>query len=470
MSVGFVNVSDSTANFVQGYVITAALGSTVSGSCVHWFVSTFSALWTGRTSTDWHVATNWGNSVIPTVGDTVDIPVTTNQPKLSVIETITDLRIETGAIVDTDSKVLTLKGDLMLLGQQKDTGSAGKILLSGGSAIHTITTTGGALTSLELNDVLGAKLANAGLNFLANGILTVNVGILDLQSLDSTIQGLAGASGNGSIVLGSETLTVNGSGSFSGVITDGLAASPGKLTVSGASTILTLTGTAANTYTGLTSVVSGATLNLGKTAVLAVAGDLGIGNTLTSGIVTLLSGSQLSTNSNVTLDNTAVWNLGGFSQSVATLNNTTTTTSSVNLGAAGALTVKNGSYYGLFGVSAGATFTVDTGTVVLGVTGVFALPFNVAVINNGTLNNHGGAQFSVTGTFTLNDGCTLQLEGATPFPMVTGLRTLTTASTVLYDDTSPQSVAAVAYGNLTLDGAATKTFAGGTGLWSSTGI
>ena len=91
----------------------------------------------------------------------------------------------------------------------------------------------------------------------------------EMRNFSDTIGTLLG---NGTVGLGSATLTV-GAGNFSGVIQQGTigAATGGRLTKNTAGT-LTLTG--ANTYTGTTTLSAGV-LNLGSAEIAGVSGPLG---------------------------------------------------------------------------------------------------------------------------------------------------------------------------------------------------
>jgi len=139
-------------------------------------------------------------------------------------------------------------------------------------------------------------------------------------TLGATRLTVAGANGRslevvGGVSLGGNaTLDVSVPLNVSGAISQSL---PGSGFVkSGGAGKLTLGGTAANTYTGLTRVNAG-TLELNKPAgVIAVPGDLSI----FGGSVTLLADGQIAASSNVTVNNAGTTlNLGGHSQTLASL-------------------------------------------------------------------------------------------------------------------------------------------------------
>src|SRR5207253_475927 len=126
--------------------------------------------------------------------------------------------------------------------------------------------------------------------------VTVNAGAtLDLNSFANTINGL---SGGGSVTLGSATLTLNGTGTFAGVIsgTGGISRLNGG----------TLTLTGHSTYTGSTNIQN-------ASSVL----KLGIDDALPTTTTVTSAGT---TNANVSLD------LNGFNQRIASLTTTAITT------------------------------------------------------------------------------------------------------------------------------------------------
>ncbi len=107
----------------------------------------------------------------------------------------------------------------------------------------------------------GAVLALSGAGSFSASSVTAN-GTLDVSGASSggSIQSL---NGSGQVALGGATLTLTGaSGTFAGVMTDGGLAggTGGALTVAGGTETLT----AANSYTGLTTIDGGATLQLGN--------------------------------------------------------------------------------------------------------------------------------------------------------------------------------------------------------------
>lgn len=175
-------------------------------------------------------------------------------------------------------------------------------------------------------------------------IVTLNTGgLLSLNGFNETIGGLNGV-GTVENISGSvaSVLTVGFGGAnstFEGLLRNGGTATLG-LTKTGAGT-LTLTGTTANTNTGLTTVLGGV-LALNKTA-----GTNAIGGALTinGGTAQLLASDQIVNTGAVTITGGGVLALGAFNDSV------------------GAVTLDNGDITGTGMLTAGGAYTVRNGNI-----------------------------------------------------------------------------------------------------------
>jgi hypothetical protein len=77
-------------------------------------------VWTGATSTDWSVATNWLNNVLPTATGRVTIPAVPtgpNFPSLSASTTVASLTLDAGATLNLAGQQLTITGRVAGLGK-----------------------------------------------------------------------------------------------------------------------------------------------------------------------------------------------------------------------------------------------------------------------------------------------------------------------------------------------------------------
>ncbi|HSZ50613.1 MAG TPA: autotransporter-associated beta strand repeat-containing protein, partial [Caulobacteraceae bacterium] len=164
----------------------------------------------------------------------------------------------------------------------------------GGGAV--ILSNSGGNTYLGATTVNSGTLAAGAINAFSpnSAVVLANsaTALLDLNGFNNTIDGLSGGgSAGGNVRLDGATLTVNGGGSYGGVIYDGGAS--GSLVV-GNST-LTLTG--ASTYTGSTTINSGATLALSGSGSIAASsgvvanGTFDISQTTVPVSIASLSGS-----------------------------------------------------------------------------------------------------------------------------------------------------------------------------------
>ncbi|MEI6655484.1 MAG: autotransporter-associated beta strand repeat-containing protein, partial [Verrucomicrobiota bacterium] len=201
---------------------------------------------------------------------------------------------------------------------------------------------------------------------------------------------------------------------------------------------LTLSGTAANTYTGLTEVAAG-TLNLNKTAGIDAisSGGLQINSGAT---VTWLASNQIADAAGVTVNGTLA--LGVYSETIAGLDGR----GAVTLGGSSVLTVSGDTDSTFFGSISGAGSLAKAGTGTLTLSGASSYTGGTA-ITGGTLqvgadNNLGGtgaitfdggtlafsAGFSSARNLTLNSGgATLDSNGSgvTLSGVISGSGTLT---------------------------------------------
>jgi len=224
-----------------------------------------------------------------------------------------------------------------------------------------------------------------------SGAVTLNGGTLDMNAHNETIGSLGGSAGtitNG-VAASTSILTVGGNGTtatFSGTIQNGSGIV--GLTKAGGDTF-TLSGTAANTYSGLTTVSDGE-LDLNKTAgINAIGGNLLISGT---GTVKLLAADQIANTAAVNMT-AGAFSLNGMNETVDTFSN-----------GGGIFTTGAGHLTGLGATVtwAGGTNTVNNGGLVVD---------SHIVITGGTNTVEGGA---AGGVLQLNSGGTgLEMTGAT---------------------------------------------------------
>ncbi|HZK91682.1 MAG TPA: autotransporter-associated beta strand repeat-containing protein [Stellaceae bacterium] len=168
-------------------------------------------------------------------------------------------------IVQLGSALLTLGGDnttTIFTGGITGTGGIDKI----GTGTFTLTNSGGALQATFSGPTLidgGKLLAGAVNSFSPNSAVAMAAGAtLDLNSFNQTIAGL---SGNGSVTLGSATLTINTPSATAPTFL-GKISGTGGLTLSGAGTEV-LVGLN-NTFSGATTI-NGGTLQGGRSNVFS---------------------------------------------------------------------------------------------------------------------------------------------------------------------------------------------------------
>jgi hypothetical protein len=121
--------------------------------------------WTGATSTEWNLATNWNPNNIPTSGDDVTIPANVASGRYPIVSTAAanakTVTLATGAgpqpSLTVSANTLTVEGNFAI--------SAGTVTHSGG----TIAVTAGAVT-------IGGTLDESGGTFLSSVNMTVSAG------------------------------------------------------------------------------------------------------------------------------------------------------------------------------------------------------------------------------------------------------------------------------------------------------
>ncbi len=412
--------NDATNNYVELTGITALTN--------RWTLSDNNSVisWKGTTSTDWFTGSNWTGGISP------------------------------------------LSTNIVAVGDENFTGNFQPIINS----------------SAVAKSIAFESLKASTLTLTTGGSLTVS----------GNISGEWTVNREHNIITNAQNLTVNGDFTLS----DGNTGHLINLTIG----------------TGTVAVAGSFTQTGGASVAFAGAGNLNIGNNFNyvSGVFTAGSGTLTYNGTNaqtvaaVTYNNLVVNKATG----IASINNTTiggnltaaageldvnaatTVTGNVIIGASGKLVKTtsdilyvggNWTNNGIFSVATGSVIFNGSGTqtltgatsfnnlVVTKTTGSsLVLAANVSVnndliVNSGILdiNTFTANRAASGGTFTLANDASLYVSGANNFPSNYITYAMDTAasgnsSTVLYNGSVAQSVAAVSYGNLSFSGAGTKTF------------
>jgi hypothetical protein len=366
--------------------------------------------WTGNSGTNWNTAGNWNPSGVPLISDNVVIPAApSNQPAISTAATCLNLLMSTSSALTVSSNTLTIAGNFVNEGGTIT--GVGTIAFSGTNKVISGTSTN--FQNLTINNNASISLnGNHSCTSFAFGVGDNNTSFTHNADASLTISGTVTIvqSGANSITkswnINGGTATVGGLISYSGTNT----------TTSRIQEIVITTGTL-NANGGITFAAAN---NTGRRIVMSGgAGRINLQGTLTlGGQQTLTAGTASSTfnYTGSTAQTIPFFSSGGYNN--IEINNT-----------------------------AGATLTaaVTTGNV----TG------NI-LVSTGALSNGG---FAITGNgsaaFTVMNGAMLTLAGTSAFPTGFGTITLQTNSTVNYNSTGAQTVAARSYANLTLSGART---------------
>ena len=156
--------------------------------------------WNGSTSSNWHTAGNWTPSGVPTSGDTVLIPDTSNDPVVSSgSAAVEELTVQPDAILDLTTRTLTSEGAVTNAGTIKQTR---QVSTGGTTEFLRIKNQAGTQTKYYGVDIsptsLGESVVNRSspassgaseMSFLQRAVFVVNDWIAGLFNSDRDVQG-----------------------------------------------------------------------------------------------------------------------------------------------------------------------------------------------------------------------------------------------------------------------------------------
>lgn len=422
------------------------------GSKIDWPVIT-SSTWTGAVSTDWFTAGNWSTGAVPTSTTNVTIPLVANNPEISAPGAIT--------------RALTItNGLLQLLGGYDLTVSNNITIGTGTSSANLVVET--ATSNIF---VAGAWTRGTNGSYAANGS-TVNFngtsGTYTITPLTSAFGNLT-ISGAATYLLSGTAITVNGN----------VLQSAGVLNPNTTNYVLTVLGNwtrSAGTFSNATAgtvVLSGAAqtvtggtfnaLSVSGTSTKSTSGAVTVGGALTvNSTLAANAGSTIAMQGNVTISGSGTFNGGTSTHTFSGLSWTgtgayTASGSTINFNRVGGTQTINASKFD------NLLFSGTSAIVLAGATDVSGdVTFNSTV----TSVNFGVHQLTrlsgPAGTFTVLGSVPMTVTGANNFPNGFATYDLSATSVTTYSGTSNQTIRGIAYGNLTLTNANTKTLEGPT--------
>jgi autotransporter-associated beta strand protein len=344
---------------------------------------------------------------------------------VSVTSTANVIRIGAGYtnLESSGASILTLSGTGLFdsststgtiqlgSGLSGNTTSSGTINLDGGTLATNRTIMGGSVGASIFNFNGGTLTANGTAMTLSTTLTTVNVR-------------------NGGAVIDTNSFAVTIAKALTHSTISGDNATDGGLTKTGLGT-LTLSGTDANTYTGITLIKAGE-LDLSKTTgINAIAGNITIGDGTAAAILKLIASDQIADTSILTFTGT------GASAGIFRLNNKNETIGGLSsTGGAGIVENESGS-----AVTSTLTVNVDSGSQTF----------------NGTLRNGDGTGTDGTLAFTKAGAGTLTLSGTNTY---TGATTINIGTLILTGTSTYAGSTTINGGMLTLD--STNTFSSST--------
>lgn len=334
--------------------------------------------WTGSVNSDWGTGGNWNPAGVPSSGQNVSIPNTTNIPTVNGNYTINNLTISSswgGGEVRVESGSLTVNGTLAINGQ-------GILRVNGGELLHQGSSFTFAFGNYNAVRIAGGLLRTNATNFVINSGMEMSGGVFEANA------GMAVASGKsftatGGIVRVSGHLNIQSSNSnfYAG---DSLIVN-GRLTLSGSTNFYGgNAGIVVNRVAGQNNQLSGNWFTQQAHVVFNPSNPIGTNLTSISS-----SGAQFRVG-----QGTVVFNDSIFVGSNATLfADSGTTTIAKNLQVSSSGTVTN--QIGTINFLSGAVFT-NTGTLNAGA-GQVNFGGNVVVNNSGGTINADSSTIVITG-------------------------------------------------------------------------
>jgi len=400
--------------------------------CFPGLASAGTKTWSGTTSTDWNVATNWTGGAVPASGDTANIPGgLARYPNINNTVNISSILVNsagTGATVTVSSGgVLTASGLITV-------NASGSFIQTGGTAtLEGITSAG------VVNVSAGTLTSTVNLILNSGAVMTQSGGTIHLATNTST-------NPTDNIVIASGA-TLNQSGGT--LYTKDYPASAGTFNQTGSTALFKVfhdwkpgTGSVFNSTAGTVQFTGsgggGPDFATGSRQFSNVIIDAGV-----SPVFDNVSGGTIPISGNFTNNNTAL---------TVTANATFTFNGSGSQTIYSASTGTNTTFGNLVIANTGNTVTLTSNVNVAG---------NLSV-SSGTLDlaTYTANRKSAGGTITVSNNATLKIGGTNTFPSNYTTHTLVVASTVEYSGTN-QIVSNETYGNLKLSsssGAAVKTF------------
>ena len=488
-TTGVINGTPTATSAATVYTVTASnsIGSTTCEITIT--VNNSTSTYYSRATGNWNDNNTWsltsggaavGAGIYPQAGDFVNIErgftvtVTADAACGSItfpddIATTNTLNINSGITLNVSGAITIPRAAtnfINTLAVGSGTLNAGSIAFTNGRGVvrHQITITTGTVTVAGdiTTDDTGAS---ASITFTGAGTLNVGGQLMSSGTVGGTLTTFAGSTVNyngavqivkAATYLGNLTLSGSGAKNTTGVTVNGILSLEGTATVSTAPTYGGAATLQYNTATPRSASVE-------WISPFIATGGVIIANT---GAITLSGGKIFGNNTNVplTINNGASLSTSASNYSLTFhgdfINNGTLTASASPIIITGTTATQNIGGFTTTGLVS-MTKTAGTATFAGDVSGA-GLTINGT---GGTLNLGTGLTHTFTGTFTrtagtLNGGSsTLKLGSG--FSGTGGTFTAGTG-TVEWNAAANQTIAAVAYYNLTLSGTATKTIAAGT--------
>ncbi len=403
----FANINNLSLGSTPGGGFTYSLSNNQTNSSIDLLVSISNQQWANDASGNWSAAGNWTSGTVPNgVGAQGNFFNVINQARTVTV----DGAFTAGSLTFNSAYTYTLASD--------------------GVAGHGINLSNSGTANISV--IAGGHLISAPLSLTDNLLVSAFAGT---------------------------SLTI------SGAISENVA---GRTVTSNSAGTVTLGGSSANTYTGLT-LVSAGTLNLDKTPGVNAIGAGGLDIDF-GGAVTLLGSNQIA--DSATVINNGTFTIGTRSETVAALNGV----GNVITGTGGILTIGSSSNLNsqFDGVISGAgTITkAGTGTFALSGANTFGGAGQTVSVNGGILQYYSDSNLGDSAnSVTLNGGTLETMSSITSARAInlSGNGTINTGNNVdLFSGVVSGAGGLTKAGSGTLNLSGTNTFSGGTTINAGT--
>ena len=183
---GTISGTPSVVTTTSSYTVIGAFSGGLATTNLNIATTAPIHVWTGNTSTDFSVATNWSGNVLPPSTEAVSIPSTASrQPVLSANTTISGIVFTGAGTLSLNGKTLTLNGEVIGSAGYLISNAASSLVVNGVANTVNFSTTANQLNNITINSggyitlgdsvkLYGTLNSNGGTIHTGNGLVLVS--------------------------------------------------------------------------------------------------------------------------------------------------------------------------------------------------------------------------------------------------------------------------------------------------------